>query len=190
MVEPRPPITTVSFIDDYCNHYQNLFADVRNFEAFKFLHIGIISELPRKSLPAIAKTVGLSNAQSLHHFLQRTPWQVEQFRARRLKLIKQLVGKRSIILCIDETGDKKVGKTTDYVAKQYIGNLGKTENGIVSVNAYAVVDNITYPLLFKIFKPRSRLQPGDLYKTKPQLAVEILQELEKWQFRSCASTGR
>jgi SRSO17 transposase len=49
MVEPRPPITTVSFIDDYCNHYQDLFSDVRNFEAFKFLHIGMISELPRKS---------------------------------------------------------------------------------------------------------------------------------------------
>jgi SRSO17 transposase len=183
MVEPRPPITTVSFIDDYCKHYQKLFSDVRNFEAFKFLHIGMISELPRKSLPAIARSVGLLNAQSLHHFLQRTPWQVEQLRARRLELIKQLVGRRSIILCIDETGDKKAGKTTDYVAKQYIGNLGKTDNGIVSVNAYAVVDNITYPLLFKIFKPRCRLQPGDVYKTKPELAVEILQELEKWKFQ-------
>lgn len=61
--------------------------------------------MPRKSLPAIAKSVELSNAQSLHHFLQRTRWQVEQFRARRLELIKQLVGKRSIILCIDETGE-------------------------------------------------------------------------------------
>mgnify|MGYP000100103161 CR=1 FL=1 len=55
--------------------------------------------------------------------------------------------------------------------------------GLWSVNAYAVVDNITYPLLFKIFKPRSRLQPGDVYKTKPQLAVEILQELQLWQFQ-------
>jgi len=53
----------------------------------------------------------------------------------------------------------------------------------VSVNAYAVVDNITYPLLFKIFKPLSRLQPGDVYKTKPELAVEILQELEEWKFQ-------
>jgi SRSO17 transposase len=51
-----------------------------------------------------------------------------------------LLAKRPIILCIDETGDKKAGKTTDYVAKQYIGNLGKTANGIVPVNAYAVVD--------------------------------------------------
>lgn len=52
-----------------------------------------------------------------------------------------------------------------------------------SANAYAVVDNITYPLLFKIFKPRPRLQPGDVYKTKPELAVEILQELEEWKFQ-------
>jgi SRSO17 transposase len=47
--------------------------------------------------------------------------------------------------------------------------------GIVSVNAYAVVGQITYSLLFKIFKPKGCLLPGDTYKTKPQLAVEILQ---------------
>ena len=166
MVEPRTAVTTVGFVDDYCNHYQDLFCDVRNFEAFKFLHVGMISELPRKSLPAIARSVGLTNAQSLHHFLQQVPWQVESLRTRRLGLIKQLIGTRSIVLCIDETGDKKAGKTTDYVAKQYIGNLGKTANGIVSVNAYAMVDGITYPLVFKVFKPRTQLQPGDVYKTR------------------------
>ena len=39
---PLPAVTTVSFIDDYCNHYQDLFGDVRNFEAFKFLVLGMI----------------------------------------------------------------------------------------------------------------------------------------------------
>lgn len=53
----------------------------------------------------------------------------------------------------------------------------------MSVNAYAVVDSITIPLLFKIFKPRTRLQPGDAYKTKPELAIEILQELQAWNFQ-------
>lgn len=66
MVEPRPPVTTVGEVDEYSNYYQDLFADVRNFEAFKFLMLGIISELPRKSLPAIAHSAGLANAQSLH----------------------------------------------------------------------------------------------------------------------------
>ena len=36
---------------------------------------------------------------------------------------------------IDER-DKKKGKKTDYVKRQDIRNLGKIENGIVSVNAY------------------------------------------------------
>jgi SRSO17 transposase len=101
----------------------------------------------------------------------------------RLGIILQLIGHQEIILCIDETGDEKKGKATDYVAKQYIGNLGKTERGIVSVNAYGLVAGITYPLLFKIFKPKGCLKPGDISKTKPQLAIEILQELKALGFK-------
>ena len=73
-VEPRPAVATVGFVDKYCNHYQDLFSDVRNFEAFKFLVLGMLSEIPRKSLPAIAESVGLSNPQSLDHFLQHASW--------------------------------------------------------------------------------------------------------------------
>ncbi len=98
-------------------------------------------------------------------------------------LTKLLIGEREVILMIDETGDQKKGKSTDYVARQYIGNLGKTKNGIVSVNAYAVVEEMTYPLLFKIFKPRKCLKPGDKYKTKPKIALEIIQEIKKWGLR-------
>lgn len=182
MVQPRVAVSTVTFVDEYCQRYRNLFSDVRNFEAFKFLHIGIISEIPRKSLPAIARTVGLEDGQELHHFLRDTPWNVLEFRQMRLWLILVSIGDRPIKLCIDETGDEKKGNATDYVAKQYIGNLGITANGIVSVNAYAVVDNINYPLMFKIFKPRSRLKKGDEYKTKPQLAESIIRELQGFGF--------
>lgn len=183
MIEPRIPVPTVGFLDEYCQHYRNLFSDVRNFEAFKFLHLGIISEVKRKSLPAIARAVGLSDGQELHHFLRDTPWDTKAFHQMRLQLIKAAVGEKSTSLCIDETGDEKKGKATDYVAKQYIGDLGRTANGIVSVNAYAVVDNITIPLLFKVFKPRQRLQEGDVYKTKPQLAEEIIRELLSFGFK-------
>jgi SRSO17 transposase len=131
MIEPREPVTTVAFVDEYCQSYRNFFPDVRNFEAFKFLHLGMISEVKRKFLPAIARAVGLRDGQELHHFLRDTPWDVQAFRLRRLWLIKAALGDEPIILCIDETGDEKKGKATDYVAKQYIGNLGRTANGIV-----------------------------------------------------------
>ncbi len=182
MVEPREPVSTVGFVDQYCQIYQNLFSDVRNFEAFKFLHLGMISEIKRKSLPAIARDVGLKDGQSLHNFLRDSLWDITAFREMRLWLTKIAIGDSPITLCIDETGDEKKGSATDYVAKQYIGNLGKTVKGLVSVNAYTVMDGITYPLMFKIFKPGNRLKEGDAYKTKPQLAVEILRELKGWGF--------
>jgi SRSO17 transposase len=139
----------------------------RSFEAFKYLHIGCISDLKRKSLPEIAKVVGLDNYQGLHHFLTTPYWEVEQLRALRLKLILEVLKGRPIILIIDETGDKKKGNTTDYVKRQYIGNLGKVENGVVAVTAYGVFCGMTVPLLFEVYKPREKLKPGDKYLTKP-----------------------
>jgi len=47
MVEPRPAKPTVKFVDEYCQWYQPLFAEVRSFEAFKQLHLGLISEVKR-----------------------------------------------------------------------------------------------------------------------------------------------
>ena len=183
MSKARQANPTVTFIDEYCRLYQDLFPDVRSFEHFKFLHVGMLSDIKRKTLPAIAKVAGDLDPQAFHHFVANAPWTVEELRTRRLTLLRQALAGRAFVLCIDETGDRKKGKTTDYVAHQYIGNLGKLENGIVSVNAYGILDHITFPLLFKVFKPRTRLKPGDSYKTKPQLAVELIQELQRRGFR-------
>ena len=109
--------------------------------------------------------------------MANSPWDVNTIRKRRIRLLLQALKGKSFIVCIDETGDKKKGKTTDYVARQYIGNLGKIENGIVSVNAYGILEGITFPLLFKVYKPRQRLKENEKYKTKPQLAIEIIKEL-------------
>ena len=96
----------------------------------------MISDIKRKTLPAIARVVGLSNEQGLLHFLTQSPWKVEQLRQTRLKLILQVLAGREITLIIDETGERKKGETTDYVKRQYIENLGKIENGIVAVIAH------------------------------------------------------
>lgn len=182
MNQVRQPIATIGFIDDYCLLYRSLFADLRSYECFKLLHVGILSPLHRKSLPEIAKLTGLNDAQSLHHFLRDAVWDVDQLRTIRLHLIQQQIAQRPISLCIDETGDVKKGETTDYAARQYIGNLGKTANGIVSVNAYAVVDGITYPLLFRIYKPKSRLKTDELYQSKPQIAIEMIRQIQALGF--------
>jgi len=176
MTRVRPATPTVAFIDQYCAQYRALFHNVRHFEHFTALHLGLLAETRHKSLPQLGKTVH-TDPQALHHLLAKADWSVEAVRAQRLELLRQALGDTPFILCLDETGDRKKGHTTDYVAQQYIGNLHTLANGVVAVNAYGVLETTTFPLLFRIFKPRTRLKPGDVYQTKPQLAIAIVEEL-------------
>lgn len=102
--------------------------------------------------------VGLDNEQGLLHFLTESSWSVKSLRTARLKLILQVLAGREINLIIDETGDRKKGYHTDYVKRQYIGNLGKVENGIVVVTAYGFIEGTTLPLMFEVYKPRITTQ--------------------------------
>ena len=120
MSKARQAVATVTFIDEYCRLYQDLFPDVRSFEHFKFLEVGMLSEIKRKALPAIAKVGSDLDPQALHHFVTNAPWKVEAVRTRRLTLLRKALSGWPFMLCIDETGDRKKGKTTDYVAHQYI----------------------------------------------------------------------
>lgn len=88
-----------------------------------------------------------------------------------------------MILLIDETGDCKKGNSTDYVKRQYIGNVGKRENGIMSVTAYGLFKGMILPLCFEVFKPRERLKPGEVYQTKPQIAAAMIRELRGMGFQ-------
>lgn len=182
MPSSRDARPTIRFVDDYCQLFADLFPEVRSYEAFKYLHMGMISEIKRKSLPAIARAVGLENHQNLHHFLTESPWRASHLRQRRLEIMLRVLDGRSLILLIDETGDCKKGQSTDYVKRQYIGNVGKKENGIVVVTAYGLFQGMVLPLTFEVYKPRERLKPGDEYQSKPQIAARMIQELQDFGF--------
>lgn len=183
MSSSRDARPTLTFVDEYCQLFQALFPEVRSFEAFKLLHLGLISDIKRKSLPAIAKAVGLDEPQSLHHFLSQSPWSFSTFRQARLQVILDLLKGAAMMVLIDETGDRKKGNTTDYVKPQYIGNVGKKENGIVVVTAYGLYKGMILPLSFEVYKPHERLKPPEAYHTKPQIAAGMIRELQAMGFR-------
>lgn len=163
--------------------YKELFPEVRSYEFFKYLHLGIISEIRRKSLPEIAKVVGLKSAQALHHFIAESSWSVMEIRKRRLSQTLAALKGNTITVVIDKTGDRKKGKRTDYVARQYLGSIGKLDSGIVLVNAYGIYENITFPLLFRVFKPKGTLKEGEKYQTKIEIALDILNEIIEFGFK-------
>jgi SRSO17 transposase len=105
--------------------------------------------------------VSIKSAQSLHHFIANSDWSVNKLKSRRLNKIKKVLNGKAITVVIDETGDRKKGKKTDYVARQYLESVGQVDNGIVSVNAYGIYYHITFPLIFTVFKPQGTLKEGE-----------------------------
>ena len=85
MVKPRTPRPTVQCVDTYCELYRDLFIEVRAYESFKYLQLGLISDLKRKSLPAIAKAVGLENAIVTTSFYQSITLASRRLRKKKIK---------------------------------------------------------------------------------------------------------
>jgi SRSO17 transposase len=54
---------------------------------------------------------------------------------------------------IDETGDRKDGYKTAHVGRQYLANLGKIDNGVVSVTSPWADERVYYPVDFEPYTP-------------------------------------
>ena len=57
------------------------------------------------------------------------------------------------VLIVDETGDRKDGDQTAHVGRQYLGNRGKIENGVVSVGSLWADERVYYPLAVAPYTP-------------------------------------
>jgi SRSO17 transposase len=82
------------------------------------------------------------------------------------------------VLVIDDTGDRKDGTATAHVARQYLGSVGKIDNGIVAVTSLWADERCYWPVHAVPYTPASRLAAGErdpAFRTKPQLAVELVQ---------------
>jgi SRSO17 transposase len=79
---------------------------------------------------------------------------------------------------VDDTGDRKDGTATAHVARQYLGSVGKVDNGIVAVTSLWADERCYWPVHAVPYTPASRLAGGERdpgFKTKPQLALEVVQ---------------
>jgi hypothetical protein len=82
------------------------------------------------------------------------------------------------VLVIDDTGDRKDGGATDHVARQYLGSVGKIDNGIVAVTTLWAHELRYYPLHVAPYTPECRLAGGKqdpAFQTKPQIALALVE---------------
>lgn len=148
---------------------------------------GLLSDLPRKSIEPIALAAGTA-VRTLQEFLVTARWDHESARATLQKhLGAALAGlpddPLGTVGVIDETSCRKWGKHTPGVQRQYLGCVGKIDNGIVTVHLglskgtfQALLDADLYlPKSWSMDRPRCRAAgiPDDVtHQAKWRLAVD------------------
>ncbi|CAM3888067.1 transposase [Polaromonas hydrogenivorans] len=117
--------------------------------------------------------------QRLQFFLSEAAWDAEAINAKRLALLAAepaTAPSANGVLIIDDTGDRKEGSATDHVARQYLGSVGKIDNGIVAVTTLWADEAHYYPLHVMPYTPEKRLAGGKqdpAFRTKPQIALAL-----------------
>jgi DDE superfamily endonuclease len=174
-------------LEDYAAQFDPLFGSLAQRRGLRAYLQGLL--LPRdrnKTLTALAgaePVVGAQHAavQGLQFFLSESPWDHEQLNQRRLELLLDDPATRPHgqgVLVIDDSGDRKDGTKTAHVARQYLGSVGKTDNGIVAVTSLWADERVYWPAHVVPYTPACRLPKGKrdpAFRTKPQQAVELVQ---------------
>jgi SRSO17 transposase len=191
MATPRKPTrATTDAIDQFCARFDDLLNRRAARQAFRHYLIGLL--LPRehnKTMTVLASLVPGSERQQLHHFLHDAPWDAAALNARRLQLWQEHPTLRPHgrgVLIVDETGDRKRGHGIPFAAQQYIGKVGFTANGVVSVTSHWTDGTRHVPLGVKPYWPASRLPEGkkdSRFRTKPELAWELVEEASRQGIR-------
>lgn len=146
---------------------------------------GLMSDLERKTSESIAYRYD-QDRQGLQHFIGAAPWDHQP-------LIEVLVGQVAVemgdsrgVIVFDPSGFPKQGTDSVGVARQWIGRLGKVDNGQVAIymgyvseKEYALVDTRLYlPKEWtqdKIRRKQCGIPKEIRYQTRHELALEMLE---------------
>jgi SRSO17 transposase len=116
----------------FCCSYTQTFAHLRTYVT------GLLSDLPRKSVEPIALRAG-TPVRTLQEFLKDHDWSYSQLRQQLQSHTADLlaglpVDDLGVVGLVDETSAVKQGSKTPGVQRQYLGCVGKVQNGIVTVH--------------------------------------------------------
>jgi SRSO17 transposase len=184
----RQPVTPAPApLEEYARQFDSLFGKCNQREGCRqYLEAVLVPSERNKTLTALVNAEPIAGAQearvqALQWFLSESTWDAAAVNTRRLELLRAeplTAPDEHGVLVIDEHGDRKWGAKTAHVGKQYLGNLGKVDNGVVSVSSLWADEDVYYPIDVEPYTPAHHFQKGKAdpaFRTKLQLAVELAQ---------------
>jgi SRSO17 transposase len=144
---------------------------------------GQLSDLGRKSVEPIALAAEVP-VRTLQEFISQHRWHEDSARDRVQEIVAAEYAHPYSVGIIDETSFVKQGKKTPGVQRQYLGTVGKQQNGIVTVHLAYAADDFHCLLDGELFLPESwasdparcreaRIPEGMTYRPKTEIALEL-----------------
>ena len=122
---------------------------------------GLMLPGARKSVEPMAARVHpqdvCSAHQSMHHLVADSDWSDQVLLAAVAREVVPVLTEHGEARCfwiIDDTGHRKYGRHSVGVARQYCGQLGKTENCQVAVSLTLATAEGSLPLSYRLYLPR------------------------------------
>lgn len=181
MKETTPAAMPPCF-ERWCQRFDDVFTHKAQKREFRHYLGGLLGESERKNLFQMASNAVGVTYHRLHHFLTEAPWSSAQVNERRLEIMNkcsQTRISRGFSLIIDDSGHRKSGNFTDGVGRQYIGEIGKTENGIVVVTTHLYDGRKSLPLDIELYQHANSLAEGKKdpeFEKKPELATKLIDQ--------------
>lgn len=174
-------------LEDYARCFDPIFGKSNQREGFRRYLEGLLLPSERnKTLTGLVNTEPLvgahqPRAQALQWFLSESDWDERKVQAERLTILREdpsTMPSKDGVLVIDETGDRKDGHKTAHVSRQYLANVGKIDNGVVSVSSMWADERVYYPLDVEPYTPALYFAKGEhdpAFRTKLKIALQLVQ---------------
>ena len=181
MKETTPAAMPPCF-DRWCQRFDDIFGHIAQKREFRNYVGGLLGESERKNLKQMATNAVGVTYHKLHHFLTAAPWSFSELNQRRLEVMnqcRQTKINQGFSLIVDDSGQRKSGNFTEVVGRQYIGEIGKTENGVVAVTTHLYDGIKSLPLDIELYQKADSLPKGNAdpeFKKKPEIARDLIDQ--------------
>jgi hypothetical protein len=188
-------------LEAFAARFDDLFTHVAQRRGFRECLAGLLAPRDRnKTLTALAgaePVVGSKDAgvQRLQYFVSESCWDPEEVNGRRLELLQAdpaTAAHPGGVLVVDDSGDRKDGTATAFTGRQWLGRLGKVDNGVVTVTTVWADERVYYPVHAQPYCPAGRLPGGredPAFRTKWWIAADLAGRAVEDGFTFRAVTG-
>jgi SRSO17 transposase len=191
---PHAPSTPLPELAEFLAPFRVHFHRSEGPQALERYLTGLLTEHPNKNCDTLAQVVPGTSEQRLQGLLTTIDWDEDDLNRQRVQTLLTPPTEGDGVLIVDDTGFAKQGKSSVGVARQYSGTLGKTGNCQVTVNCHYAERTIAWPIATRLYLPehwaddadrrkRAQVPEGIAFRTKPQIALELLDRARDWGVR-------